>query len=214
MAEKRSRTEISTLGEFGLIDHLTKEFKPTQPTTLKGIGDDCAVISTGDKLMVVTTDLLLEGIHFDLTYSPLRHLGYKAVVVNVSDIYAMNAKPTQITVSIGVSAKLSVEDLEDLYTGIHMACERYKVDLVGGDTSASLTGLCISITAIGEVSKESITYRSGAKVNDLICVSGNLGSAYMGLQILEREKRVFSGHRHGTTKVGGIRLRAAASIKA
>lgn len=191
MAEKRRRTEISTLGEFGLIDHLTKEFKTSQPTTLKGVGDDCAVISAGDKLLVMTTDLLLEGIHFDLTYTPLRHLGYKAVVVNLSDVYAMNAKPTQITVSVGVSAKLSVEDMEELYTGIHMACERYSVDLVGGDTSASLTGLCISVTAIGEVSRENITYRSGAKVNDIICVSGNLGSAFMGLQILEREKRVF-----------------------
>lgn len=191
MAEKRNRTEISTLGEFGLIERLTKEFTPMQASTLKGVGDDAAVIAVGDKLLVVTTDLLLEGIHFDLTYTPLQHLGYKAVVVNLSDVYAMNATPTQITVSIGVSAKLSVEDLEELYAGIRMACERYGVDMVGGDTSASVTGLAISITAIGEATKDTITYRSGAQVNDLICLSGNLGAALMGLQILEREKQVF-----------------------
>ncbi len=191
MAEKRKRTEISTLGEFGLIEHLTKGFKSLQKSTMKGVGDDAAVIAVGEKLMVVTTDLLLEGIHFDLTYTPLQHLGYKAVVVNLSDVYAMNATPTQITVSIGVSAKLAVEDLDELYAGIQMACEHYGVDMVGGDTSASLTGLTISITAIGESTKESITYRSGAQVNDLICLSGDLGAALMGLQILEREKQVF-----------------------
>ncbi len=191
MAEKRKRTEISTLGEFGLIDHLTSGFKSTQKSTVKGVGDDAAVIEVGDNLIVVTTDLLLEGIHFDLTYTPLQHLGYKAVVVNLSDVYAMNATPTQITVSIGVSAKLSVEDLDDLYAGIRMACERYGVDMVGGDTSASVTGLTISITAIGEATKDSVTYRSGAQVNDLICLSGNLGAALMGLQILERENQVF-----------------------
>ena len=187
-------TEISTYGEFGLIKHLTEKFKITNPSTIKGVGDDAAVLSFGEKQTLVTTDLLLEGIHFDLVYVPLKHLGYKSAVVNFSDIYAMNGEPKQITVSIGISKRFSVENLEELYSGIQLACEHYGVDLVGGDTSASLTGLTISITCIGEAEKDKIVYRNGAKENDLICVSGNLGSAYMGLQLLEREKLVFANN--------------------
>jgi thiamine-monophosphate kinase len=185
------RTEISTLGEFGLIDHLTKEIQLTQPTTRKGVGDDAAVIDNGGKHTLVTTDLLLEGIHFDLTYVPLKHLGYKAAIVNFSDIYAMNGKPQQITVSLGISQRFSVEDLETFYAGVLLACEIYGVDLVGGDTSSSLTGFSISITCIGTADEEKIVYRNGAKDTDLIYVSGDLGAAYMGLQLLEREKAVF-----------------------
>lgn len=187
------RTEISTYGEFGLIKHLTEKFKITNSSTEKGVGDDAAVLNYENKRTLVTTDLLLEGIHFDLVYVPLKHLGYKAAVVNFSDIYAMNGDPKQITVSLGISKRFAVEDLEEIYAGIKLACEHYGVDLIGGDTSASLTGLTISITCIGEAEKDKIVYRNGAKVNDLICVSGDLGSAYMGLQLLEREKIVFSG---------------------
>ncbi|WP_436414366.1 thiamine-phosphate kinase [Petrimonas sp.] len=187
------RTEISTLGEFGLIDHLTKKIKLTQPTTKKGVGDDAAVIDNSGKQTLVTTDLLLEGIHFDLTYVPLKHLGYKSAVVNFSDIYAMNGKPQQITVSLGISKRFSVEELEEFYAGIQLACEIYGVDLVGGDTTSSLTGFSISITCIGVADEEEIVYRSGAKDTDLIFVSGDLGAAYMGLQLLEREKAVFGG---------------------
>ena len=193
------RTEISTLGEFGLIRHLTNDIKPQQPSTSKGVGDDCAVIELGVKskeegenCMLLTTDLLLEGIHFDLTYVPLKHLGYKAAMVNISDIYAMNGQPTQLTVSLGISKRFCVEDLEQLYEGIKLACQRHGVDIVGGDTSSSLTGLAISITCIGQAAKDDIVYRSGAKDTDLICVSGDLGAAYMGLQLLEREKAVFN----------------------
>lgn len=186
-----SRTEISHYGEFGLIKHLTEKFKINHASTLKGVGDDAAVLEYKDKQILVTTDLLLEGIHFDLVYTPLMHLGYKAAIVNFSDIYAMNGMPKQITVSIGVSKRFLVEDLDELYAGIALACEEHEVDLIGGDTSASLTGLTISITCIGEGEKEKIVYRNGAKENDLICVSGDLGSAYMGLQLLEREKLVF-----------------------
>ena len=186
-------TQISQLGEFGLINHLTEKFKLKNSSSLKGVGDDAAVLDYKEKQVLVTTDLLLEGVHFDLTYVPLKHLGYKSAIVNFSDIYAMNGQPKQITVSLGVSKRFSVENLEELYTGIKLACEAYGVDLVGGDTSSSLTGLTISITCLGEGEKEHIVYRSGAKENDLICVSGNLGSAYMGLQLLEREKTVFSG---------------------
>ncbi|NDV47816.1 thiamine-phosphate kinase [Paludibacter sp. 221] len=189
-----SRTEISEYGEFGLIKHLTEKFKINNPSTEKGVGDDAAVLNYKDKQVLVTTDLLLEGIHFDLTYAPLRHLGYKAAVVNFSDIYAMNGEPKQITVSLGISKRFSVEDLDEIYDGIRLACQNYGVDLVGGDTSASLTGLTISITCIGEGEKGKTVYRNGAKPNDLICVSGDLGSAYMGLQLLEREKLVFSGN--------------------
>ena len=187
-------TEISKYGEFGLIKHLTEKIKLQNASSLKGVGDDAAVLDYKDKRVLVTTDLLLEGIHFDLTYTPLKHLGYKAAVVNFSDIYAMNGQPKQITVSLGVSKRFSVENLEEIYTGIYLACEKYGVDLVGGDTSASLTGLTISITCIGEGEEGKIVYRNGAKANDLICVTGDLGSAYMGLQLLEREKTVFSGH--------------------
>jgi len=188
------RTEISTYGEFGLIKHLTEKFKMKNPSTLKGVGDDAAVLSYENKKVLVTTDLLLEGIHFDLVYVPVMHLGYKAAVVNFSDIYAMNGEPKQITVSIGVSKRFSVEDLEQLYAGIQLACDTYGVDLIGGDTSASLTGLTISITCIGEADEDKIVYRNGAKSTDLICVTGDLGSAYMGLQLLEREKVVFAAN--------------------
>lgn len=198
MSKKQSRTELYELGEFRLIDRLTEPFQPKNPSTAFGIGDDCAVISPKGKKMVVTTDLLLEGIHFDLTYFPLKHLGYKAVIVNLSDVYAMNAIPTQITVSLGISKRFCVEDLEELYAGIKLACDRYNVDLVGGDSSSSYTGLTISVTAIGEANESDIVYRNGAQVNDLICVTGNLGAAYMGLQLLEREKKVFENN--GTAK--------------
>ncbi len=185
-------TEIAKYGEFGLIKHLTKDLKTVQPSTKKGIGDDCAVMDFGSKKVLMTTDMLLEGIHFNLEYVPLKHLGYKAAVVNFSDIYAMNGTPTQITVSLGISKRFSVEDIEALYAGIRLACERYKVDLVGGDTCASMTGLTISITCLGTAAAKDIVYRNGAKLNDLICVSGNLGTAYMGLQLLERERLAMS----------------------
>lgn len=185
-------TPISELGEFALIERLTQQHKTTQASTLKGVGDDAAVLQTPEgQSQVITTDLLLEGIHFDLTYVPLKHLGYKAVMVNLSDVFAMNAQPTQITVSIGISSKFSVEQIDEFYEGVYLAASRFGVDVVGGDTSASLNGLVISITAIGYAPKEDIVYRSGAKPTDLICVSGNLGAAYMGLMLLEREKRVF-----------------------
>ena len=184
-------TEISTLGEFGLIEHLTKSFPVRNASTHHGVGDDCAVINYGnDRETLVTTDLLLEGIHFDLTYVPLMHLGYKAIVVNLSDVYAMNGTPRQVTVSLGISKRFTLEHIEQLYEGMRIACEHYGVDLVGGDTSASVTGLIISVTCLGEAAKDDIIYRSGAKDTDLICVSGNLGAAYMGLQLLERERRV------------------------
>lgn len=189
-----SRTEISKYGEFGLIKHLTEKFQIVNSSTLKGVGDDAAVLDYKDKQILVTTDLLLEGVHFDLVYVPLKHLGYKSAVVNFSDIYAMNGQPKQITVSLGVSKRFSVEDMEELYAGIKLACDHYGVDLIGGDTSASMNGLTISITCIGEGEKDKIVYRSGAQPNDLICVSGDLGSAYMGLQLLEREKVVFNAN--------------------
>lgn len=182
---------IEELGEFGLIEHLTKNVKSVRKSTVKGIGDDAAVIDIGSEFQVITTDMLIEGIHFDLMYTPLKHLGYKAVVVNLSDVYAMNAVPKQLTVSLGVSGKFSVNALELFYEGVNEACKQYGVDLVGGDTSASMTGLIVSVTAIGTVPKKDIVYRSGAKLNNLICVTGDLGAAYMGLQILEREKKVF-----------------------
>lgn len=185
-----TQTEISNLGEFGLIDRLTKDFPLKNESSKTGIGDDAAVLSFGEKEALVTTDLLLEGIHFDLRYVPLKHLGYKAAIVNFSDIYAMNGKPKQITVSLGISSRFTVEHMEELYSGISLACELYGVDLVGGDTSASVTGLVISVTCIGEALKEEIVYRNGAKPTDIICVSGDLGAAYMGLQLLERENRI------------------------
>lgn len=185
--------EISELGEFGLIERLAKDITTKNATTIKGIGDDCAILSPTEGLRtVVTTDLLMEGVHFDLTYVPLRHLGYKAVMVNLSDVFAMNAKPLQLTVSLAISSKFCVEDIEELYAGMRMACEKWSVDIIGGDTTASLTGLVISITAIGEARSEDIVLRSGAKPTDLICVSGNLGAAYMGLQLLEREKVIYN----------------------
>ncbi|WP_281227611.1 thiamine-phosphate kinase [Flavobacterium aquiphilum] len=185
------RTSIAQLGEFGLIDHLTKNFEITQSSSLKGIGDDAAVLDFKDKKVVVSTDLLIEGVHFDLAYVPLKHLGYKSVVVNVSDICAMNAKPTQITVSIAVSNRFPLEALEELYEGIAYAAKEYKVDLIGGDTTSSQKGLIISVTAIGEADESEIVYRNGAKNTDLLVVSGDIGAAYMGLQVLEREKQVF-----------------------
>jgi thiamine-monophosphate kinase len=188
------RTEISSLGEFGLIERLTKELTTNNKETIKGAGDDAAVLQfCNDEEVLVSTDLLMEGVHFDLTYFPLKHLGYKAVVANISDIYAMNGTPKQITVSIALSRKFCIEDVEELYSGIRLACEQYGVDIVGGDTSSSLTGLAISITAIGTAPKGTVVKRNGAKETDLICVTGNLGAAYMGLQLLEREKIATAG---------------------
>ena len=185
-----ARVELSEMGEFGLIDHLTQFIKIHNPETIKGIGDDAAVLSFSQKVLV-STDMLVEGVHFDLSYCPLKHLGYKAVVVNLSDIYAMNGTPKQFLASIAVSSRFPLEALEELYAGMIMACEKYGVDFVGGDTTSSLSGLIINGTAIGEVQENKIVYRSGAKVNDLVCVSGDLGSAYAGLQILVREKELF-----------------------
>ncbi|WP_445733677.1 thiamine-phosphate kinase [Mariniflexile sp.] len=186
--KNQQRTQLSDLGEFGLIDHLSKNFKINHKSTLKGIGDDAAVLEFNNKKIVVSTDLLVEGVHFDLSYVPLKHLGYKAVIVNLSDVYAMNAVPTQITVSIAVSNRFPLEALEELYAGVETAANLYNIDVVGGDTTSSTTGLLISVTAIGEVEQE--VYRSGAKPSDLLVVSGDLGGAYMGLQVLEREKAV------------------------
>ena len=191
MFENKNTTSLKEIGEFGLIDHLTKNFSVVHSTTQKGIGDDAAVINFTEGQTLVSTDLLIEGIHFDLSYMPLKHLGYKSVMVNLSDLYAMNAHPTQITVSIAVSNRFTLEALEELYKGMELACKNYKVDLVGGDTSSSTTGLIISVTVMGQAEKEKISYRSGAKPNDLLLVSGDLGGAYMGLQVLEREKDVF-----------------------
>ena len=188
------RTEISTLGEFGLIERLTKELPLTNKESIKGAGDDAAILQfSADEETLVSTDLLMEGVHFDLTYFPLKHLGYKAVVANISDIYAMNGTPKQITVSLALSRKFCIEDVEELYAGMRLACQQYGVDIVGGDTSSSLTGLAISITAIGTAPKGTAVRRDGAKETDLICVTGNLGAAYMGLQLLEREKIATAG---------------------
>ena len=189
--KNQHRTSLSELGEFGLIDHLTKNFKISKSSTIKGIGDDAAVLEFKSKQIVVTTDLLVENIHFDLSYTPLKHLGYKAIIANLSDVYAMNAEATQVTVSIAVSNRFPLEALEELYEGINTAAKIYKIDVVGGDTTSSTTGLIISITAIGEAAGEDIVYRNGAKPNDLLVVTGDLGGAYMGLQVLEREKQVF-----------------------
>lgn len=189
-----SFTDVSTLGEFGLIDELTRDNKSQNQTTLKSVGDDAAVILNNDEVTVVSTDMLVEGIHFDLMYTPLKHLGYKSVVVNLSDIYAMNAIPTQITVSIAISNKYSLEALQEFYDGIYTACKLYKVDLIGGDTTSSPKGMAISITAIGQAKKDKIVYRNGAKKGDILCVTGDLGASYLGLQILEREKQVYLAH--------------------
>ncbi len=202
MSKKKIHT-IDELGEFGLIDHVTGGIVPRQASTRVGVGDDAAVIDHGSYYQVVTTDLLLEGIHFDLVYTPLKHLGYKAVVVNLSDVYAMNAAPRQITVSVGISGKFSVEAVEELYEGIRLACDRYGVDLVGGDTSASVTGLVLSVTAIGTVLKEELTLRSGASPNQLVCVTGDLGAAFLGLKILEREKSLHASDPGFQPSLGG-----------
>lgn len=184
-------TDISKLGEFGLIHHLTDNIKIKNESTLKGVGDDCAVLHYPDSEVLVTTDMLMEGVHFDLTYIDLQHLGYKSTMVNISDIFAMNGTPRQLTVSIALSKRFKVEDMEEFYSGLRMACDKWGVDIVGGDTTSSYTGLAISITCIGEARKEDIVYRNGAKDTDLICVTGDLGAAYMGLQLLEREKSVY-----------------------
>jgi thiamine-monophosphate kinase len=189
MSEKR--TELSKLGEFGLIDHIKSKFSISNANTIKGIGDDAAIIEAGEESLLVSTDMLLEGVHFNLSYMPLQHLGYKAVAVNVSDIAAMYGRPEQIVISIAISNRFSLEAVDALFEGIHAACQNYKVDLVGGDTSSSVSGLVISITILGRAPKNEIVQRSGAKVNDIICVTGDLGAAYMGLQVLEREKEVF-----------------------
>ena len=192
--ENNNKTSISTLGEFGLIEHLTQNIKHVNQSTKMGVGDDAAVLSYNKKETLVTTDLLLEGVHFNLVYTPLKHLGYKSVVVNLSDIYAMNGQPKQITVSLGISSRFHLEDMDELYEGILLACKNYGIDLVGGDTSSSMTGLTISITALGEAEKDKVVYRNNAKTNDLICVSGDLGAAYLGLQLLERERELFDSN--------------------
>lgn len=192
MDDKQGMTSLDKLGEFGLIDHLLKDYKPKSKKTIKGAGDDAAVIDHGETVSVITTDTLVEGVHFDLLYTPLKHLGYKSVIVNLSDVYAMNAKAEHITISLALSNRMSVEALEDFYEGVYLACEIYGVDLIGGDTTSSTSGMIISVTAIGSAKKEDVVYRSGAKENDLICVSGDLGAAYAGLHILEREKQVFN----------------------
>ena len=191
MLENKDRTELSELGEFGLIDHISKAFKLNNKSSVKGIGDDAAVIDNGGKMTVVTTDMLVENVHFDLSYVPLKHLGYKAVTVNLSDIYAMNAAPKQITVSIAISNRFSLEAVDEFYSGVALACSHYGVDVVGGDTSSSVHGFIISVTAIGEADKDDLVYRNTAKETDLICVSGDLGAAFIGLQLLEREKKIF-----------------------
>ena len=191
MFDNKERTNIEALGEFGLIDYLTKNIKIAQSSTVKGVGDDAAVLDFKDKKVLVSTDMLLEGIHFDLAYTPLKHLGYKAIQVNLSDIYAMNGMASQVTVSIGISSKFPLEAVEELYEGIYLACENYNVDLIGGDTSSSKQGLVISVTSIGYADEKDIVYRNGAEEGDLICVSGDLGGAYTGLQLLEREKLIY-----------------------
>ncbi len=188
---KEQRTELSDLGEFGLIDNLTKHIKLKHKSSIKGVGDDAAVIDTQDKLSLMTTDLLIEGVHFDMTYTPLKHLGYKAAIVNFSDIYAMNGQPKQMVIGISASNRYSVEALEEIYSGIYLACDKYDVDVVGGDTTSSPSGLFISITVLGEADKDEVVYRDTAKANDLLCVSGDLGAAYLGLMLLNREKAVF-----------------------
>ena len=197
--------EIANLGEFGLIDRLTKDIQPKNISTRYGVGDDCAVLSYPDHEVLITTDLLMEGVHFDLTYIDLKHLGYKSAMVNISDVFAMNGTPRQLTVSLALSKRFSVEDIEELYSGIRLACDKWNVDIVGGDTTSSYTGLAISITCIGEAAKDDIVYRNGAHNTDLICVSGDLGAAYMGLQLLEREKSVYYAQLEEAKKKGDKR---------
>ena len=199
-------TELSALGEFGLIDHLTRDIKLKNTSSLKGVGDDAAILDYSGKQLLVSTDMLIQGIHFDLTYTPLKHLGYKSVAVNASDIYAMNGTPRQITLALAVSNHFSVEGLEEFYAGVYAACERYGIDLVGGDTTSSKTGMCISITVLGEAEADEITRRDTARPNELICVSGDLGAAYMGLQLLEREKAVFDQQIREARKTGNKKL--------
>lgn len=189
--KNQGRTSLAELGEFGLIKHITQYFKVDKKSTIKAVGDDAAVLDASEKQTLVTTDLLVEGVHFDLSYMPLKHLGYKSVMVNLSDVYAMNGEAEQITVSIAVSNRFTLEAIEELYAGIQLACDTYKVDLIGGDTTSSTTGILISVTAVGKANKEDIVYRNGAKATDLIVVTGDLGAAYLGLQVLEREKQVF-----------------------
>jgi thiamine-monophosphate kinase len=204
MKKEIKQTNIAELGEFGLIDRITRDIKIKNSSTIKGIGDDAAILDYLDKQIVVSSDLLTEGIHFNLMYVPLKHLGYKAVIVNLSDVCAMNAVPKQIVVNIALSGKFSVEAVEELYSGIHLACEKYGVDLVGGDTTSSLTGLTISITVLGEVEKENVVLRKGAKPTDLLCVTGDLGGAYMGLQLLERENEVFKVNKNMQPQLTGF----------
>jgi thiamine-monophosphate kinase len=207
-------TQISTLGEFGLIRHLTEDIKIKNNSTRYGVGDDCAVLSYPDTEVLVTNDLLMEGVHFDLTYTPLRHLGYKSAMVNLSDVFAMNGTPRQLVVSVALSKRFSVEDMDEFYDGIKMACEKWNVDIVGGDTTSSYTGLAISITCIGEARKQDIVYRNGAKPTDLICVSGDLGAAYTGLQLLERERTVYDQQVDEARKKGDeARLKELASFQ-
>ena len=191
MFENSSKTELKEFGEFGLIAHLTQAVELTQPSTVTGIGDDAAVLNFKDKQVLISTDLLLENVHFDLRYVPLKHLGYKAVQVNLSDIYAMNGIASQVTISMGLSSKFPLEAVEEIYEGALLACKNYNVDLVGGDTSSSAQGLVLSVTSIGHADSDKVVYRSGAQVNDLLCVSGDLGGSYVGLQLLEREKKIF-----------------------
>lgn len=204
MKKEIRQTNIAELGEFGLIERITKDIKIKNNSTIKGVGDDAAILEYAEKQIVVSSDLLTEGIHFNLMYVPLKHLGYKAVVVNLSDVCAMNAVPKQVVVNIALSGKFSVEAVEELYSGIHLACEKYGVDLVGGDTTSSLTGLTISITVLGEVEKENVVLRSGAKPTDLLCVTGDLGGAYMGLQLLERENEVFKVNENMQPQLSGF----------
>lgn len=204
MNKNQQKTPISQLGEFALINRLISGISTNQPTTLAGVGNDAAVLQyTSTSRQLVSTDLLLEGVHFNLIYTPLKHLGYKAVVAGISDIYAMNGYPRQLLLSVGVSSKFYVEDLEELYAGVKLACEHYNIDLVGGDTSASLTGLVLNVTVVGEVDNNKITYRSGAQANDLLCLSGNIGAAYMGLQLLERERLVYEGNPNAQPQLHG-----------
>jgi thiamine-monophosphate kinase len=210
---ENKKTPIGELGKFGLIDHLTKKTVPGNISTVYGIGDDSAIIDNAGNLTIVSTDLLLEGIHFNLTYSPLKHLGYKAVIRGISDIFAMNGKPGQIMVSIGISTRFTVEHLEELYEGIYLACEKYGTDLAGGDTTSSLTGLTIGITAVGTVEKESVVRRDGAKANDLICVTGDFGASFMGLQLLERERKLFKTNKGIQPDLSGFEYAIGRQLK-
>ena len=210
---ERGKTPIGDLGKFGLIDHLTKKSKPVNKTTILGIGDDSAIIDNGKLLTIVSTDLLLEGIHFNLTYTPLKHLGYKAVIRGISDIYAMNGKPDQIFISMGISTRFTVEQLEELYEGIYLACEKYGTDLAGGDTTSSLTGMTIGVTTVGTVEKKKVVKRDGAGQNDLICVTGDFGASFMGLQLLERERRIFQTNKSIQPDLSGYEYVVARQLK-